>query len=70
MGSSAETRFQRRCIRCQELLLPNHRRQGPLEQLPNLFVIRFLRQNVVPLQHAPSVSVYHEDRMISRIEKN
>ena len=44
--------------------------QRALEQLPDIFIVGFFRQDAVPVKNAARVGVDHKDRMISRIEKN
>src|SRR5579864_9114335 len=67
--SAAQTGFKRG-FRRDNLLLINDWLKRSLKQLSNFFVIRFLRQDSVPVNDSPGVRIHHERRMISRIEQN
>src|SRR5271165_189798 len=50
--------------------LATRRRQRFLEQFSYLLVVRFLRQNPVPIEDAARVGIHNKHGMIPRIEEN
>src|SRR3984957_12625433 len=70
MGRSPNARFEPRFHVWGLRLLLSHRRQGTLEELANIFVVRFLWQNPMAVQDAARISIHDEDGMISRVQKN